>query len=434
MALRTQARSAAAAGVALIGALAAGAPAEAITSGHIRGTVTVPRGLGTSGLEVETYQLVSGAWRNVDRITDVRSTGAFDVAHLTTGTYRLRVSDPRGTVLGEYYDDARSFDAATTIRVRAGHAARLRTIHLAKAAHVRGRVRDSSGRPVRTVSVEAYVRSGSTWRFERNEYPDRDGVYDIGGLRPGSYRIAFRSDDRRYVDTYWPRAGSIETARTIAVRAGEVVSGRSATVVTGARIRGTVMTDEGRSVADGTVTPYVLVDGTWTPRWDLQAPTDGDGRYEIRGLGAGSYRIRFWTLDGDLAEEFWDDSPVVTRATDIVVPTATVLSGKDAVLTHVAYVAGKVRSTDQTSLSGITVTAYRPVPGGQDEWEPAGTAVTSAAASGSPDYQMRLAPGTYRFTYEDPAGRWATTTVEDVVIVRSGNAPYLRVTLRPVVD
>jgi hypothetical protein len=94
------------------------ADAELAAFGHIRGTVTNDDFVGIAGVKVYVFAQVEGVWRQQGGAVTTSASGAY-VCNLLPATYRVRFVDPKGNYVGEYYDDAATLAAATSLPLAA---------------------------------------------------------------------------------------------------------------------------------------------------------------------------------------------------------------------------------------------------------------------------------------------------------------------------
>ncbi len=158
--------------------------------------------------------------------------------------------------------------------------------------------------------------------------------------------------------------------------------------------------------------------GDW--RWVGGAATGIDGRYDIGGLAAGSYRIGFWDSSGSYVLEFYDDAPTIDLGDDVFVSAGATTTRVDAVMTLASHITGRVRGAGPgaAGLEGISVSAkvYR----APDDWQtvPGGT---STAADGTYDIGA-LPAGTYRIEFrDDSAGNYVTQYFNDAATIDEAN-------------
>lgn len=217
------------------GQLVTGIDAELEPAIHLRGTVTDDRGAPAAGVRV------SATWylNDEDNLIGCCNTavtaedGSFDIGPLDSGEYSLGFSDKeQNRYASEWWDDASTAAAATHFQAPRGESVDHLDAVLADLAHVAGRVRGADGasasgtlvRVFRFNEVDAYHQVGSGSPLAA------DGGYEIAGLQPGTYRLAFDAAPGKYRTEYWNDARSLGTARDVVITGTTAVTGLDATL------------------------------------------------------------------------------------------------------------------------------------------------------------------------------------------------------------
>jgi hypothetical protein len=125
-----------------------------------------------------------------------------------------------------------------------------------------------------------------------------------------------------------------------------------------AHITGTVANAEHAGLAGVSISAYRAdPDGDWDYIDD--ATTDSSGSYDIGGLRAGSYRVRFRDESGHYLTQWYDGKPDRASATTVTVAKGSVISGIDATLMTSGHITGRVADSGHAGVPGISVTAYK---------------------------------------------------------------------------
>lgn len=202
-------------------------------------------------------------------------------------------------------------------------------------------------------------------------------------------------------------------ATDVVVGAETTVSGRDAQIAPASHIRGTVTAPAGTGVVQVLVTAhrYDPSRETWNAvAWD---GTEFDGSYDLAGLPAGTYRLRFTdSTERALATEYWNDQPDIESAQDIVVTAGDAVTGKDAQLATAGSISGRITDTDGVGVQSSLV-VYRLSPAGQFV-ETASEGTTSNGRYSIP----RLPAGTYRLEIKPTDGH-ADEFYEDATTLAS---------------
>lgn len=370
-----------------------GHDARLAAASHIAGTVTGPGGTGLGDVEVTAYVLDDQDEHWVQLATvDTGPSGAYDLGGLAAGTYRLGFRSPAH--LDEYYDDARSVDDADDIVVGPETTVAGRNAQLAPAGHITGTVTGAGAAPIPGVQVTAYQWDAGDgyWRTVSWAHTDPGGAYDLDDLAPGSYRLGFGSTPG-HVGEYYQDEASVETADDVVLGPGATVSGRDARLAVASHITGTVTDSSGTGLGDVGVTVYALQGGFWESV--ARGSTDASGTYDVGGLAAGTYRLRFWPDSPTHLPEYYDDRATLDTSHDVVVGAGTTVSGRDARLATAGHITGTVTGTDGSGLGDVRVIAYE-----YDEQAEYWRVVESAYTDLSGDYDIGgLAADTYRLEF-----------------------------------
>lgn len=378
---------------------AAAIPAE----GHITGTVTNAGGTGIEGEYVVVLANSGGEWDYFEyAVTD--SNGFYDAGGLPTGSYRLQFWSDSGQYLDEFYDDAATLDAATSIGVIAGSITSGKDATLASGGHITGRVTNPGGTGIEDVYVDAYVFENGEWYSEWGSVTDSSGGYDVGGLPTGTYRLAFEDDYGSHLSEFYDNAATLEDATDVSVTAGATTPGKNAMLAVGGGISGKVTNSGGGGLEDVTVTAYVLEDGDWIDVSD--AMTDSSGNYRVGGLPTGTYRLGFYDESGSYASEYYNNVATVEAAQGVSVTAGATTPGKNASLAPAGHITGRVTNPGGAGEEDVEVYARQLIGG---EWESAGETYTDPSGNydlgglGTGTYRLEFYSGTYVGEFYDNA-------------------------------
>lgn len=316
----------------------AGIDAQLALGGAIAGTVRDASGAALGGVSVQALRL-GGGWASATTTPN----GTYTLTGLPAGQWRVQFHDGnlgRGFA-DEYYDDQRTYAAATLVTVSVG--ARTDGIDAALAAggSISGLVTDAAGTPLAGVWVYASARDGS---LGGGVTTGTNGRYSIGGLAPGSYVVSFRDiAGRDYVVAYYNGVIARAEATPVAVTAGSDAGGVDARLTTGGAIAGTVTDTDGTPLAGVTVET-----ASENGEFARSAETDDSGNYVVRGLAAGTYRVVFrdYTARGRAAASYGS----------LVTVTVGAQTGDiDARLGPGGSISGRVTDEHGTPLAAISV-------------------------------------------------------------------------------
>ena len=247
--------------------------------------------------------------------TDVA--GAFVITGVEPGEYRLvaRPGPFGGRYLAAGYLAVRAGDSGKAVTVRIGDRLAGMDIALPPGAAVEGRVIDETGEPLSMIPVlAARIMAGSD-EPQRVRHPpaftDDLGRYRIYGLEPGEYIVATEgwhvvtttfvgdpktasvtrpAEPQGFPSTFHPSAATDSAAQRIRLTAGREASGIDILVAR------THLVDVAGIVLDSRGAPASRANGllsrnTLTSQGSYPFSTDVDGRFRVRELDPGNYRL-----------------------------------------------------------------------------------------------------------------------------------------------
>ena len=243
---------------------------------------------------------------------------------------------------------------------------------------ITGKVTTPDGKPAAYAYVSA--DSGSTGLASKTAQPsvwsaaealtDENGGYVLFGLDDGNYQVHFDGfqwmnsslQGEAYDDVH---DNDTDAPKLINVGGMKQTTGIDAQLDLGAEfISGRVVDEDGNGVEGIDVMPYTFYSwgSYWYfPSWDYSATTDADGYYVCRNGYNGTWRLGFVDNTDNMAyvSEFWNDTPDVDSASNIVVSGGSAAGSYDATLTGIPELAhGLVTNTAGDPLDGILVMLY----------------------------------------------------------------------------
>lgn len=286
-----------------------------LPTGSISGRVTVPAGADSHWLDsvVVGYQSADGLLGDIGY--PLNPDGTYTIDYLPEGDYKVMVEvrshwdDAAGVYVPinlatEYYNDAKSFDTATVLRLADGEAKQGVDFVLGYGGSISGTI-TSPSYPLATLLPGAYaeVLNSLGDQVGRSNL-DATGTYLVSGLPEGQYRVRFHAQSYRLWDPvngptdvdvnlvpeYYGGSRSGSTASTVSVTAGQTTTGINGVLEQGATVTGTVVPPAG-AAADWKY--YVEIhlhaaDGEPYGEW---IPIEDDGSFSVSGLPAGTYQL-----------------------------------------------------------------------------------------------------------------------------------------------
>jgi uncharacterized surface anchored protein len=266
-------------------------------------------------------------------------------------------------------------------------------------ASITGTVTSQIGsKPAAGIRVQVFDANGL---ILATVYTGADGVYRVGALASGNYRLSFFDPAGGYTTQYWNGAATLAAATPLAVTAGATSNGDIAlqplTVIAG------TVTDRDTAAPLANVR-VGLYDSTGKA---IQiAMTGTDGTYRFPYLVPGAYRLSFTDTTGNgHAIEYWSRATTLAAATAINATGGTATANE--ALEPLTTITGKVTdSATGAALSGIWVKLY----------DSAGNTLLAATTAADGSYTFSyLHDATYRLGFIDtssvhPVKYWSAST------------------------
>lgn len=373
-----------------------GIDARLARGSKITGTVTNSAGVPLDGIEVRAYRYNGSWWESTGSAGYTDMDGHYSVGGLSGGKYRLRFRRWEGDYALEWYKDAYSVEAATSIPVPPLSTVSNINAMLGPAATITGKITGPGGTPpLEDIDVSLYRWTNDYWESIDGiyAYSDSNGVYAVGGLPAGTYAVQFRDWQDIYAPMWFSNVQNEAQATSIVLAAGATRSNVNAALALAARISGTVTGTNGTTpVASASVTAYRWTGSDWD--WSESEQTDGSGFYQLAGLAAGQYRLEFRDQQGLYQTKWYNNAANRDDASNVVVAAGGSVSNVNASLALGAHIAGTVTELDGTTpIAEVYVWAYRQ---NGSEWDWTGSDRTDSAGK----YDVGGLPtGSYRIEF-----------------------------------
>lgn len=319
----------------------------------ISGKVTLPEGVSSYSVQVSVFKAADNTPVNSVQLS---SDGTYALRGLPAGSYKLQFGGYGSGALTQWYNKATSLATATPLNLTEGQSVTAINAPLVKGGVISGKITAPAGTSLyasqiiatKTGAVDAQSGYGSIgW----------DGTYSIVGLETGTYKVRFLGGQSGAEDR-WYGGATVETAKAVAVSAGQTVTGADIESVTGATISGKV-TGSGTSG----YYPLSILDGSG--KLVKSGSTDGTGNYSVVGLAAGSYKVAFNRSSGFTQDEaqYYQNQPESAgagQAKAIPVTTGQAVPNIDATLTAGGSLTGTVLDKAGKPAANAFIQAYTP--------------------------------------------------------------------------
>ena len=332
------------------------------------------------------------------------SGGHYQISDLPAGQYILQYSDchhrPSPRFGPQWYNRRTTTGAATQVTVKAGQHTTGVDARLSTGATISGTVTGPAGKPVGRICVNAQDPAALTFSEAKT---DGQGHYSLSGLGTGRYSLSFSPCGR-----YAPNLGSISVQSQVTAPRTTTVDAR---LKAGGSISGVVLDGSDGSAPDAL--SCVTAIPTDPDSSQQTANVDFKGRYFLRGLAPGTYRVYFSdihcyyvgfadTLD---APQWYRAAPTESEASLVTVSAGRVTKAIDAKLVPSGPITGRVTNASSAGLGQECVTAIpfhaKPDPVFSDP-------VMPEVAVSNPSGRFALTgllPGQYKVKFSSGCGR-----------------------------
>jgi hypothetical protein len=327
--------------------------------GGLRGTVT------SAGAKVSGV-CISASTQTSDSSSSFESAvvnGRFAFGSLSPGSYKVDfggtcASRVNGSYAPQWYNNEPSEATAAVVHVAAGPDTVISAV-LAAGGEITGTVVSSSGTPVGGICVTTSSRLANLYGWDAFAVTSRSGTFVLPGLAAGSYSLDFG-----------PGCGSKGSwvagvsPSTIAVGAGQTISGITLTIARGGTFSG-VVTDAAGPVAD----VCVLVAASESEELEPTV-TAQDGSYEMSNVAPGRVLVEFVPACDEggpvpnLVPQWYDGQSTAQAANPVTVTAGKDTSGIDAVLQPGGTLSGVVTDTSGNPIAGVCPLAFANSGGG----------------------------------------------------------------------
>ncbi|OUE24387.1 carboxypeptidase regulatory-like domain-containing protein [Clavibacter michiganensis] len=305
-----------------------------------------------------TLRVVPGLWTPKPSFTYVWYANDVKIAGATANEYVATAADLGKRITATAVGTASGFSstARTSPRTAAVVAANVQLPQQPSNSTVTGNVYFDSVRPENLIT-DGYIEvTDPDYGWGVGDAQLSGGSFTISGLSPGEYSLrAYVEVAGEYVEQFYGPTSDYRDAQTFAVQADGTVR-IDMVVKRGTSVSGTVTAADGSALEDVKVTITGATDDDW---YGGTAYTDYFGRYTIRGLDPGSYKVEYSAPTpnptGLMGEWYGDaDDEASAKVVSIGKWGQTVL-GISTVLDVGASMSGWIYGADYSSVSGATV-------------------------------------------------------------------------------
>lgn len=378
----------------------------------IRGVARTTSGQPIVGARVTAMLYSDNFWGPMGvRGTVTGSDGSYFIGGLEPGRYTVQGSHPE---YGTQWLGGGGRDSATEFTIASGDSgATGKDLAFSPGNTLSGTI-TLPGSDTAQVCVSAYKVSESTMGWgdiTQTRCFVAPGNWSLNGIQPGDYKVRFDVRDGDYKSKFYGDTIDFSAATTITVGQSNF-SDINTSLEPSKSISLKLMDGGGSGVTNVCVIAYKLDDSYWGgKRWYSQTCTSDSGKYKLRGIDPGDYKIEVITQGTDLRGGFYSEAgKLTTEAATSIVPVQASDTHLDLGVStlYAGPLISLVLNSSGTPVPGVCVSAYRVID--TSGWGPfAGSACSasngSLALRGLPEgtYQIQVnATGNHR-------GGWLTS-------------------------
>jgi 5-hydroxyisourate hydrolase-like protein (transthyretin family) len=263
---------------------------------------------------------------------DTDASGDFEL-HLTNNDpFLLWFRHELYDYIGEYYDNAYTFDEADALMVLPDQVITV-TVHLSRSKTISGTVTDSFGNPIGAEVVLYQKGDFDQWNMREHVYTSGpDGRYQFPKLPRGQFRLGFSGSE--IVQEYYNNESTFENADIIDLVNAPTVSTINAVVSRRGIAKGSVTDASGTPLGSIIVSLYYRQGNEWVLQ--EQVFTESNGRYQFLQASPGLIYIIEFNSEYDrnpaYPTEYYNNASTSASATKLSFAENSTLSNINAVL------------------------------------------------------------------------------------------------------
>jgi hypothetical protein len=353
-----------------------------VKGASITGKVTSSAGVNLAGVWAYLYDANNPSSGRGDQVSQ---DGSYQFAGLPAGSYKIQFSTGSSGALEQWYGGATTFTAAAPVEASNGQELTLADTVLVKGASISGKVAAPAGVDLSAVWVYAYDADNGR-PYPASSSLQADGSYRLAGLTAGNYVVQFAGYNSGALDRWYANGTSRETATPLPVAAGQDLTSINATLVKGASISGKVTVPAGVTLSGVSVS----ASGEGSP-YGMYASVNADGTYKVKGLPAGSYKVKFSNYNTGALDEWYNNVQTEAAATPVVLAAGQDKVAVDATLAKGATISGKVTLPAGVNAFSVGVSLVKAADG---------SSVSSVQLTSDGTYALRGVPaGSYKLLF-----------------------------------
>jgi hypothetical protein len=331
----------------------AGINAALVKGATVSGKVTASAGVDLASVQVSVLptEPQNGFYSSYTRLA---ADGTYRVVGLPAGSYKVEFSGYNSGALPQWYNNADSLASAGAVTLTAGQDLTGIDATLVKGASISGKITVPAGIDPSRTYVGVYNADSQNGQSTGAQVGP-DGSYKLAGLKAGSYKVQFSAGSTGALSQWYNNAATFASANAVDVAAEQDVTGINATLAKGSSISGTVSAPAGVTLTSVNVTAYT---GDNVAGYVGNSQVGADGKYQLNGLPAGSYKLQFSGGSSGALSQWYNNAASMETASAVSVTTGQDLGNINATLVKGASIRGKITLPAGTDASQLYVMAF----------------------------------------------------------------------------
>lgn len=328
-----------------------GINATVVKGATISGKVTASAGVNLASVQISvTSADPQGGF--FGSYSGVAADGTYKVVGLPAGSYKVEFGGYNSGALPQWYNNADSLASANAVTLTTGQDLTGIDAALVKGASISGKITVPAGMDPSRTFVGLYNADSQMGGTGAQVAPD--GSYKVAGLKAGSYKVQFSAGSTGALSQWYNNAATFASATAVDVAAEQDVTGINASLVKGATVGGTVSAPAGVTLTNVFVTAYT---GDNVANYVGNSQVGADGKYQLTGLPAGSYKLQFSGGSSGALSQWYNNAATMETASAVTVSTGQDVGNINATLVKGASIRGKITLPAGIDAAQLSVSA-----------------------------------------------------------------------------
>ncbi|MCU0286523.1 MAG: carboxypeptidase regulatory-like domain-containing protein, partial [Acidobacteria bacterium] len=328
------------------GQITNGINAQLVEGGMVSGRVTDEFGSGILNISIGIYSNNNSYWNSTD------ADGYYTVRGIPAGNCTVFFYPAyAGNYIQEWYNDKNSQETADVLNVTIGQTIGNIDAQLSTGSIISGRLTDAPGNGIANVQAMAQELNDNS---SHSCMSDTNGYYTIDGLRPGSYKVGFFTQNAgNYLKEWYNDKNSFDNADTILLASEQTIGNIDAQLAIGGIVSGQITDESGNGIEN--IHVYINDLGYSVVAY---ASTDSQGNYSVGGIPTGDYKIFFRGYQQNYVPEWYNDKATFDTADQVSVTVGQTTPDIDAQLVQGGMISGRVTNAQGNGIYNVSANVH----------------------------------------------------------------------------